>query len=64
MKVSRTICDLCDLDRDATQTLKFFELDKQVSRGAPAASRAYDICEYCYGEIAVFMDTLLRQGGQ
>lgn len=64
MKITQIVCDLCEDGAEATQALKFFELGKPVTRGAPAADRAYDLCNGCYREIALFMDTLRRQVGQ
>jgi hypothetical protein len=64
MKINRTICDLCNNDREATRTLKFFSLEGKITRGAPKARSQYDLCDYCHGEIVVFFDSLQRTADQ
>ncbi len=62
MKIESHICDLCGGSAD--KVMKFFNLDERVGRGAPKAFDVTDLCEFCYGEIVVFVDTLIRQANQ
>jgi hypothetical protein len=66
MKIERTVCDLCDNDRDAVFNVKISSIGAKVTRNTTSSpkSTAYDACEYCHGEIFIFLDALRRTSGQ
>lgn len=62
VKVEKFVCDLCG--DDAKYQIKTFTLGEKVTRGAPKASDAQDLCPGCYRDIALFLDSLTRTAGQ
>lgn len=54
MKIDKTVCDSCwnnGLDAVAIKTLKLYDLDRPVTRGAPTAGQALDLCQGCYEDV-------------